>query len=149
MGRGILDELGDIIGRIVFLAAITIGSIGNLLIITYFLKINFGKWKKMSIYNFLIIHLAIIYIVTSVLSLVIYNEFSNKKWSVGELGCTFGLPLTVGTLPYLSCWELVLISYERYRSITRYQRNKVQIQYFHICYFGDFLFDFHSFHDKN
>ena len=104
---------------IVFLAITTIGSIGNLLIIIYFLKINFGKWKKTSLYNFLIIQLAIVDIVTSVLSLVIYNEFFKKTWSMGEIGCTFGIAFTIGTMPFLSCWVLVLISYERYRSITQ------------------------------
>ena len=119
MGGESLDELGDMIGRIVFLAAIPLGAIGNLLIIIYFLKINFGKWKKMSIYNFLIIQLAVIDMVTSVTTALVINEFYETAWRIGEFSCTFGYPFMVSVMPYLSCWVLVLISYERYRSITQ------------------------------
>lgn len=37
----------------------TFGTIGNLLIITYFIKINLKKLKKMSAYHFIIIQLAV------------------------------------------------------------------------------------------
>ena len=119
MGEQSLDELGEMIGSGVFLTIAPIGIAGNLLIIIYFLKVNFGKWRKMSLYNFLIIQLAIVDMVTSVLNSYIIHEFYEGTWRLGELGCTFGIGFMIGTLPYLSCWVLVLISYERYRSITQ------------------------------
>ena len=36
-----------------------IGAIGNLLIIVYFMKINWNKLKKMSSYHYLLINLAV------------------------------------------------------------------------------------------
>ena len=119
MGEERLNGLGGIIGSGASYGIAPVGFIGNLLIIIYFLRINFGKWKKMSLYNFLIIQLAIVDMGTVVTTGLTIKELQKTKWRLGELGCTFGLAFTIGTLPFLSCWVLVLISYERYRSITQ------------------------------
>ena len=120
MSKDEVRNLGDVIGKNIFWIIVPLGASGNLLIIAYFLKINFAnKLTKMSLYHFLIIQLAIVDLATSVITPVTINEFYEPAWSLGSFMCTFGYSFLISILPYVSCWILVLISYERYRSITQ------------------------------
>ena len=115
-----LRKLGDVIGKNIFWIIVPLGAFGNLLIIAYFLKINFAiKLTKMSLYHFLIIQLAIVDLITSVITSITISEFYKPAWRMGSFMCTFGSKFLISILPYISCWILVLISYERYRSITQ------------------------------
>ena len=108
------------IGEVIFWIIVPLGASGNLLIISYFLKINFGnKLTKMSLYHFLIIQLAIVDLMTSVITSITISKFYEPAWRLGSFMCTFGYPFLISILPYVSYWILVLISYERYRSITQ------------------------------
>ena len=112
--------LGDVIGKNIFWIIVPLGTIGNLLIIAYFLKINFPTTlRRMSLYHYLIIQLAIVDLVTSITTPATINEFHEPTWNLENFWCTIGYPLFMAIPPYASCWVLVLISYERYRSITR------------------------------
>ena len=120
MGNNDLKNLGEIIGKNIFWMIMPLGAAGNLLIIVYFLKINFAnKLTKMSLYHFLIIQLAIVDLMTSVTTSVTIGEFYKPAWRMGSFMCKIGYPFLISILPYVSYWILVLISYERYRSITQ------------------------------
>ena len=120
MGNGRLQTVSDILAKNIFWVIVPIGAFGNLLIIAYFLKINFAnKLSKMSLYHFLIIQLAIVDLITSVATSVAIWGFYDITWRMGSFACTIGIPFMMGVLPYVSCWILVLISYERCRSITQ------------------------------
>ena len=120
MGKNDLKNLGNIIGKNIFWMIMPLGAAGNLLIIVYFLKINFAnKLTKMSLYHFLIIQLAIVDLITSVTTSVTINKIHGSAWSLGSFMCSIGYPFLISILPYVSYWILVLISYERYRSITQ------------------------------
>ena len=98
---------------------ISLGILGNLFIIMYFLKINRKNLSKMSLYHFLIIQLAVFDLITSVATSTAIMEFHEPTWQAGRLTCTIVVPLAIGLLPFVSCSILVLLSYERYRSITQ------------------------------
>ena len=115
-----LLKLGDVIGKNAFWIIVPLGTIGNLLIIGYFMKINFAtSLKKMSVYHYLIIQLAIVDLVTSITTPLTISAFHEPAWHLRDFWCTIGYPFSLAILPYTSCWILVLISYERYRTITR------------------------------
>ena len=120
MDNNKLRRLSDVIGKNIFWIIVPLGASGNLLIIAYFLKINFtNKLTKMSLHHFLIIQLAIVDLATSVITPVIINEFYEPAWSLGSFMCKIGYPFLISVLPYVSYWILVLISYERHRCITQ------------------------------
>ena len=114
----ILKDISSISKRIVPAFSV-FGAIGNVLIMVYFLKLNSGKLKDMSSYHFLIIELAVIDFVVSIGTPFYIYIFYNNEWVLGEFACTVGYPFMMSICPLISCWLLVLLSYDRYRSITQ------------------------------
>ena len=70
----------------------------------------------MSSYHFLIIILAIVDSLACLLACLTTHYFSLPIWTLGILGCKI-LSLFYSVYPMTSCWVLLLISYERYRTI--------------------------------
>ena len=80
--------LGDVIGKNIFWIIVPLGTIGNLLIIAYFLKINFPTTlRRMSLYHYLIIQLAIVDLVTSITTPATISEFYEPTWNLGSFWC--------------------------------------------------------------
>ena len=131
MGSADLKELGAIIGQNILWIILPLGAVGNLLIIAYFLKINFAKkLSKMSIYHFLIILLAVVDLFTSVTTSIIIHQFYKTTWHMGTFMCQVGYPFLMSVLTFISCWILVLLSYERYRSISKpFERRATKCKY--------------------
>ena len=99
----------------IFPAIFGIGSIWNILIIVYFVKINVKNLKKMSAYHFLIISLAVIDLCASA-GLSITQPLS-RPWKLGVFGCVFFKSFMEFVCSMISAWLLVLISFARFRSI--------------------------------
>ena len=121
------QKLGDIIGQNVYWFLIPTGVTGNLLIIAFFLKINLTKnnrLSKMSLNHFLVIQLAVVDLIICIIIPILFAEFYEPVWRWNWFGCVIAIPLLVSPLPFISLWILVLISYERYRSITKPFANK-------------------------
>ncbi|XP_066928865.1 melanin-concentrating hormone receptor 1-like [Clytia hemisphaerica] len=95
-----------------------LGSICNILVIIYFVKINFKKLNKMSVYHFLIINLAVADLFVSVGTSINYPLISQPSWKYGEFACVFLRIFLGNALPIISSWLLVLISFARYRTIS-------------------------------
>ncbi|XP_066936073.1 urotensin-2 receptor-like [Clytia hemisphaerica] len=100
-------------------AVLCFGTIGNFLIIIYFIKINRKKLAKMSAYHFLIINLAIADFLTCLGMVFVTFYLGVPEWKLGKFGCSFMLGFSGSACPYASCWILVLLSYARYRSIVK------------------------------
>lgn len=117
-----LQKLGDIISKNLYWFIMPMGVTGNLLIIAHFIKINVARNKKLSKMNsnhFLIIQLAVVDLIICIAIPILFREFYEPTWRWGWFGCIIALPILIQPLPYISLWILVLISYERYRSITK------------------------------
>ena len=94
-------------------SAVSIGILGNILIIAYFLHRNRRNIGKMSSYHFLMILLAIFDSVTCWgLALSKYQQ----NWEMSALSCQLGAS-ALEVMSLASIWALVLIFYERYRGI--------------------------------
>ena len=117
------ETIANFLGMNISFIMVPLGVLGNLLIIIYFIKINCvnnsKNLSKMSVYHYLIIQLAVFDLITSVATSTAIMEFHGPTWRAGHLVCTIVIPLAIGLLPFVSCWILVLISFERYRSITQ------------------------------
>ena len=126
-----LKELGAIIGQNILWTILPLGAVGNSLIVTYFLKINYvTKLSRMSLYHFLIIILAVVDLLTSVTTSLIIHQFYKTTWHMGHVMCNVGYPFLMSVLTFISCWILVLLSYERYRSLTRpFERRATKCKY--------------------
>lgn len=97
-----------------------IGSGFNLLIITYFIKYNVQKKRKlvnMSSYHFLIINQAITDLLITASTAIFYPRYYIPPWDLGEFLCVFIGNYTTNMCPMVSCWILVLISIVRYNCI--------------------------------
>ena len=46
-------------------------------------------------------------------------HFKNEQWIFGDFTCKFLFAIPTKVAPTVSCWNLVLLSYERYRRLTR------------------------------
>ena len=96
-----------------------IGNIGNSLIIAYFVRSQKHGIRKMSGYHFLIIQLAIADLVISFFVPVF--SFADEKQifgdSVASVFVCKAYPFYAMGFPNVSCWLLVLLSYERFRTI--------------------------------
>ena len=90
-----------------------IGAIGNILIIVYFLKINWKKLKKMSSYHYLLIHLAVADFIVCTGGI----PSNMTMYNLGEFGCRYLMLLFAGVSGGASCYLLVIISFARYRAI--------------------------------
>ena len=102
-----------------FIVACVIGLIGNLLIISHFVLKHRANLRKISGYSFLIIALAVVDILTcSILTFMTYFELK-FVWKLGQFMCNYSHFIPVVALPNLSFWVLILVSFERYRSIVR------------------------------
>ena len=94
---------------------LTIGVIGNGLIIGYFVKINKKKLQKMTTYHFLLTYLAFVDIVVSIG--VPLSYFNRENWWSNEFVCKYSNLFLGMTLPSYSVYILVMVSYERYRKM--------------------------------
>ena len=109
------------------------GAIGNILIMIYFVRLNYGKLKDMSSYHFLIVELALVDFVVSIgTPFYIYN-FYGEKWVLGGFACTVGYPFMMSICPLISCWLLVFLSYDRYRSITQPFKVKINKRQYYLA----------------
>ena len=112
---------------------IGIGSFWNLLIIIYFVKINIKNLKKMSLYHFLIVNLAIVDLCISVGEPIFYHHLVNKPlWEPGSSDTFRWLNFVETVCTIASCWLLVLISFVQEST----KRNMVWL----VCVFGFLLF---------
>jgi len=89
-----------------------IGSIGNGLIISYFLKINAKGFRKMIPYHFLLTYLAVVDFLVSIGNTLLY--FTWKDLRLNKFNCKYTFILLKMSLPSYSIYILVMISYERY-----------------------------------
>ena len=110
--------------RLVCLLITLIGLFGNLFIIIYFIKINYGKLQRMSSYHFLLIQLAILDFLVSVFFPISLYIGTYQILEMDSLECLIS-KFIYFILPLMFCWVLVLLSYERYRSLAHPFRPKV------------------------
>lgn len=97
-------DIGDIMQAWKFVSLIfLIGVIGNGLVIAYFLWKNKGSMRKMSSYHFLITILAAVDLLTCITGMGFYFHVVFVSFA--------------STLRSFSIWMLVIISYDRFRSI--------------------------------
>ncbi|XP_066933598.1 melatonin receptor type 1B-B-like [Clytia hemisphaerica] len=94
-----------------------IGILGNCIIIIYFIRINKNKLRQMSVYHFLVISLAIVDLLICLTTPVMRYYDTQPQWHLDEFACKFIRPLSYYVLPYISCWIIVVLSYERYQTI--------------------------------
>jgi len=111
----------------VYASQLVIGTIGNGLIIVYFMKINEKKLQKMSSYNFLLTYLAFVDIIISIGSPIFH--MNQTKWRSNELVCKYTKIFFDITLPTYSVWLLVTISYERYRKMVHPFKSPMRKKY--------------------
>ena len=97
------------------LPIIIIGILGNSLIIVYFIKTQKNGLKKMSSYHFLIIQLAIADLLVSSCSPLVFLV-QEYKVLISDFFCKMN-SLFLFAFPSISCWILVLLSYERDQAI--------------------------------
>ena len=96
------------------------GLCGNILIILYFVKINMkNTLKKMSVYHYIIIRIALSDLLTCIGTPIILKANSEPSWRLGEIGCYFLKDFFSVVCPVASCWLIVLLSYARYLSLTK------------------------------
>ena len=132
-----LNDVTHILGQFVLPLLFAFGAIGNLLIILYFSFVNTNKSNRrhrnynnkhnitrnlrtLSSYHYLVIQLAWIDFLACVgSSIIVYHYHSyDHPWRLGGFGCKIAFPFLLHVCPLVSCWTLVLLSYERYRRIT-------------------------------
>ena len=102
-----------------------IGLVGNSIVISHFTIQNFRKMKS---YPFLIISLAVIDSLHC-LYMALYNSLSYEPdWVMGKFICQNGLFIQTHALPNLTYWLLILISFQRYRTIMRPFNTKIKIK---------------------
>ena len=94
-----------------------IGILGNCIIIIYFIRINKNKLRQMNAYHFLVISLAFVDLLICLTTPVMRYYDTQPQWHLDEFACKFIRPLSYYVLPYISCWIIVVLSYERYQTI--------------------------------
>ena len=114
----------------IYPAIFVMGCLSNLLIIIYFVKFNSRNLKKISLYHFLIINLAIADLCASA---GVFNNPYNYLWELGEFTCIFLSPFITSACPMVSCWLLVLISFVRFRSIVYPLRERINKKRCGLC----------------
>ena len=128
----ILQKISYVSKRIVPVFSM-MGAIGNCLIMTYFLRVNRGKLRKMSSYHFLIVELASVDFVVSIGTPFYIYIFYDKEWVLGEFACSVGYPFMMSICPLVSCWLLVCLSYDRFRSISQPFKTRIKKQQYAIA----------------
>lgn len=111
------------------------GFFGNIVIIMYFIKINKNRISRTSTYHFLIVLLAIIDLATVTVGVTRSIAFNKNTITDQEILNNCLIIIKEGSQTS-SCWMLVLLSYERYRSIVHpFNRRlkKIYVFYFGIC----------------
>jgi len=97
---------------------LVIGGFGNSVILVYFLLVapSARIIQKMSCYHFLIIQLGFADLLASVFApLFMFKDL----WIFGRFTCKFFFAIPTKVAPTASCWILVLLSYERYKSLAK------------------------------
>ncbi|XP_066921393.1 galanin receptor type 1-like [Clytia hemisphaerica] len=95
----------------------SIGIVGNILVIVYFIVINKDKLREMSSYHYIVLHLTTVDLLNC-LTIPLFRYFTFQPvWPLGEFACRFMRPFSFYVLPMLGCWFLVVLSFERYYSI--------------------------------
>ena len=127
------------IAKYKYIPLVIIATFGNLLILIYFTRIYKYRIKHMSSYHFLIILLAVIDLVA-----VTYDAFtsillksSSIEIDVFAYSVIFGIRSSLFTA---SCWLLVLLSYERYRTIVHPFREKIRKRFIGVVCISGWLF---------
>ena len=119
--EGLYKSLADIdrnIQAYAYPAMFTIGGFWNLLIMVYFIEFNLKKGlKRMSSYHFHVIHLALTDLLVNVGNGILKHYKSKLSWELGKWGCILFERFVMVICLLASSWNLVFISYSRYRSI--------------------------------
>ena len=116
-----------------YIPILMLGLFGNILIIAYFTKINKIRIERMSTYHFLVISLATIDLVAALfraMTSIAFNQNTITDQKILEK--CFNLIREGSTTA--SCWMLVLLSYERYRSIVHPFNRRLRKRY--VTYIG-------------
>eukprot|EP00111_Clytia_hemisphaerica_P011630 TCONS_00034179-protein len=110
-----------IFGSFVLPPLFALGALGNILIMAYFINVNKRNFKTMTSYHYLIIQIAFVDCLICVGScLIVYHYHSyDHPWKLKAFGCTVVYPVLLHICPLISCWSLVLLSYERYHGISK------------------------------
>ena len=116
-----------------YIPVIVPGMIGNILIIVYFWKINNEHVGRMSTYHFLIILLAITDLIVIAVT-GISSVATDGKTITDQVHIQLILWAMRSGSASASCWMLVLLSYERYRSIVHPFKRRLKKKY--AFYFG-------------
>eukprot|EP00111_Clytia_hemisphaerica_P021432 TCONS_00063075-protein len=115
---------------------LSFGVLGNLIIIIYFLNLNWNKIKKMSSYHFLLINLALSDTLACGGTAFLLHYFMKPAWELGRFGCIFVMNVFINICPMASCLLLIATSYARYRRIvTPFKRRLNKKQYSIVCLF--------------
>jgi len=117
-----------------------LGTIGNVLIIVYFTKINTKKLKKTSSRHFLVILLAFTDLIVCIGAPLSYYYTRVFGLKANSFLCYFR-GITMRIFPMFSIWVLVLMSYERHRSIVYPFEDKIKKRSFFIAYIFMLLLD--------
>ena len=106
------------------------GVLGNLLIIVYFLNLNWNKLRRMSSYHFLLINLAICDALACGGTAFLFHFL----WELDKFGCEYVMNVFVNICPMASCLLLIIMSYARYRRIvTPFKKRLNKKQYSIVC----------------
>ena len=121
-----LDRFRADLSPFIHLPIPIVGLFGNIAIIMYFVKMYRYRVRRMSTYHFMIVLLAMVD-----LMVVLFNSLAAivLKEIIGALGID-KIPIIVIVIQVgsttASCWVLVMLSYERYRSIVHPFKNTLK-----------------------
>ena len=93
------------------------GVLGNLLIIVYFLNLNWNKLRRMSSYHFLLINLALSDALACGGTAFLLHNVMKPSWELRKSGCICVMNVFINICPMASCLLLIATSYARYRRI--------------------------------
>ena len=118
----------------------TIGTVGNLLIITYYgsqrfryLNIPNARPRRQKNYHAFLVHLAVADLMACIFIPVYYlPQEINGRWYYGRFLCRYTVFAPTGITVYTSCWILLGIIYERYRSIVHPFKQKISTTLIHL-----------------
>ena len=94
-----------------------IGFIGNLMVIMYFIQLHRGSLNRMGSYHFILTLLAFADTIACITITLFFHFDVKLKWWLGKFMCEYGYYNFQFLFTSLSLWLLVLLGYERYRSI--------------------------------
>ena len=124
----------DFIWNYIETPMLSFGVLGNLLIIVYFLKLNWKNLKIMSSYHFLLINLALSDALACGGTAFLLHHIMKPTWELGKFGCKYVMNIFINICPMASCLLLITTSYARYRRIvTPFKRKLNKMQYSVIC----------------